>query len=138
MILVKGFRKGFGRYSTGIVEVLYWDMIIYCEVVIFKSRLGTYIKIPQRIDHPDGKKINILFWSTDDISQEFQNEVKSQLQEKFPEALEIPSKPEIQKKKRVMEKLKKSRYYASQVRKDVKCPSGQLQSNKFSTTKIAQ
>lgn len=90
MISVKEFRKGFGIYSTGIVEVLYWDMILFCDVVIFKSRDGVFIKIPQRLDFHEGKKINILFWASKEISNAFQDEVKSQLAEKFPDALVIP------------------------------------------------
>jgi hypothetical protein len=98
MILVKEFRKGNGRYSTGVVEVLYWDMTIYCDVVILKDRSKVWIKIPQRMDEKDGKRVNILFWASKTISDAFQDEVKAQLAEKFPIALEIPNLQEIRKK----------------------------------------
>lgn len=98
MISVKEFRKGNGIYSTGVVEVLYWDLKMYCDIVIFKSRLGTFIKIPQRVE-PDGKRVNIIFWSSKEISDAFQEEVKAQLMERFPEALIIPDLREVKKKK---------------------------------------
>jgi len=98
MILVKAFRKGLGRFSNGIVEILYWDMILFCDVIIFKNRKGVYIKIPQRCDYPNGNKINILNWRNKSVSDSFQEEVKKQLQENFPEALTIPELEQVKKR----------------------------------------
>lgn len=98
MILVNNFIKKNGRFCNGIVEVLYWDMLIYCEVIIFRERNGLYIKIPQRVDKAGGKKINIIHWRSKEVSDEFQEEVKSQLAEKFPNALVIESLQKIKEK----------------------------------------
>ncbi len=108
MISVKQFRKGTGRYITGMVEVQYWDMILFCEIVILKTRDGVYVKIPQRYDQPtNGRKINILFWVTPEVSKAFQDEVKAQLLEKFPEALQIPEKKDVKRNIRNFQKENK-------------------------------
>lgn len=93
MILVNEFRKDLvGRYKTGIAEILYWDMIIFCDLVITKSRDNIWIRIPQTYDIKSQKYVNILQWSSKAVSDDFQEKVKKELAEKFPEALKIPEK----------------------------------------------
>lgn len=104
MILVKDFKKGVGTYSTGKVTILFtfvnsWEMLMVCDIVIFKSRDGLFIKIPQTFDPIQKMRINNLKWPTKEISDAFQAEVKKQLAEKFPEALQIPLLNDARKKR---------------------------------------
>jgi hypothetical protein len=108
MILVKEFRKHKKKYSTGFVDVLYWEMTICCEVVVLKDRSKVWFKIPQFIDPETGKKINMIMWISKTISDAFQDEVREQLAQKFPEALQIPSLQEIRKSTKKSKSRKKN------------------------------
>lgn len=100
MILVKDFRKGLGDYATGITEISYGNLTLLCSIIIFKDRTGVYIKMPQCNDTEGGKKFNVASWDSKEISDKFQEEVKKQLAEKFPEALIIPDITGIKRKRR--------------------------------------
>lgn len=100
MITVKDFRKGLGDFATGITEIGYGNLTLFCSVIIFKDRRGVYIKMPQSNDTEDGKKMNVISWDSQEISDKFQQEVKKQLAEKFPEALIIPDIAGIKRKRR--------------------------------------
>ena len=100
MILVKDFRKGLGDFATGITEINYGNLTLFCSIIIFKDRSGVYIKMPQSNDTDEGKKMNVISWDSQEISDKFQQEVKKQLAEKFPEALIIPDITGIKRKRR--------------------------------------
>lgn len=111
MILVKEFRKSspgkYGTYSTGFVDVIYWDIGICCEVVILKDRSKVWFKIPQFTNPETGKKVNMIMWTSKSLSDAFQDEIREQLAEKFPQALYIPDLQEIRKKQKKHKSAKK-------------------------------
>lgn len=121
MILVKEFRKSLGRFTTGIAEITCGDLNLLCSVVIFKDRSGVYIKMPQTNDTRDGKKYNVISWRSKEKSDFFQEEVKKQLAQKFPEALIIPDIKEIRKK---------SRNFAKEYKRSHSIPTPNLQKQK--------
>ncbi len=104
MILVKDFRKGLGDFATGITEISYGNLTLFCSIIIFKDRSGVYIKMPQSNDTDEGRKMNVVFWDSQEVSDKFQQEVKKQLAEKFPEALIIPDIAGIKRKRRYFKK----------------------------------
>lgn len=109
MISVKDFKKGCGRYSTGTAIVLYWELTMICQIVIFKSREGVYIKLPQSFDPRTKKRININYFENKEFSNAFQREVMEQLKEKFPTSLEIPTLQQSKKNAKTFTRAKKSK-----------------------------
>jgi hypothetical protein len=115
MILVKAFRKVDNPRLSGIIEVYvkiyisddlsgkFIEANLFCEVVIAKNSKDIWIKIPQRQDKLQQKYVNLLYLinNTSDI---FQQEIKKQLEENFPQALNIPSIVERRKKFRNIKK----------------------------------
>jgi hypothetical protein len=119
MITVKEFRKGYKKNHTGYVDVIYWELNICCEIIILKDRSNVWFRIPTFFD-PETKKMSTMIrWISKEISDAFQEEVREQLGEKFPEALQIPDIREVRKKfKKISKKIRAEKREFAEAKKE--------------------
>lgn len=98
MIKVINFKPQFKGIFLGLVEVEYYELRFYAEVIVGKNYDSIWIKLPQRRDSPEHPFFNLMTWVSKEISDLFQDEVIKQLNEHYANEIKIPSKEEIKKK----------------------------------------